>query len=111
MYSVCAFFLKFLNTLFMSHGEKELMMMTTQECNNVTRYYPVFSGVVVAYKRWSLTRGSKYINLTCKLLGLAAALVRSYMNGLKTFENTIEQTTETVLSSHKTTVAAGMIKL
>ena len=42
--------------------------------------------------------------------GDVAALVKSHMNGLQPFESTIEQTTETMLPSHKTITAATMIK-
>ena len=42
------------------------------------------------------------------LLSHVAALVRSHMNGLKPFERTIEQTTETMPPSPKTTTAATM---
>jgi len=40
------------------------------------------------------------------LLSHVAALVRSHMNGLKPFERTIEQTTETMPPSSKTITAA-----
>ena len=43
--------------------------------------------------------------LYAQLLGHVAALVRSHMNGLKPFERTIEQTTETMLPSPKTITA------
>lgn len=42
--------------------------------------------------------------------GHVAALVRSHMNGLKPFESTIEQTTETMPPSHKTIKVTTMIK-
>ena len=37
--------------------------------------------------------------------GDVAALVKSHMNNLQPFESTIEQTTETMLPSHKTITA------
>ena len=40
--------------------------------------------------------------------GHVVALVRSHMNGLKPFERTIEQTTETMLPSPKTKTAAAV---
>ena len=44
----------------------------------------------------------------CVRFSDVAALVRSDMNGLQPFENTIEQTTETMPPSHKTITAAVM---
>ena len=41
-------------------------------------------------------------------MGHAAALIKSHMNGLKPFERTIEQTTETMPPSPKTITAAAM---
>ena len=40
--------------------------------------------------------------------GDVTAFVGSYMNGLQPFESTEEQTTETMLPSHKTITAAAM---
>ena len=40
--------------------------------------------------------------------GDVAVLVGSHMNGLKSFESTIEQTTETMPPSHETITAAAM---
>ena len=45
-----------------------------------------------------------------KIMGYVTALVRSHMNGLLPFENTTEQTTETITPGPKTITAAAMIK-
>ena len=42
--------------------------------------------------------------------GDVSVLVMSHMNGLQPFESTIEQTTETMPSSHKTITAATNMK-
>ena len=44
----------------------------------------------------------------CVIKVYLAALIRSHMSGLRPFESTIKQTTETMPSSHKTTIAAAM---
>ena len=41
------------------------------------------------------------------VLGNVAALIRSHLNGLKSFESTIEQKTETMPPSHKTITTAA----
>jgi len=41
-------------------------------------------------------------------MGHVAVLVKSHVNGLKPFERTIEQTTETMPSSPKTITVAAM---
>ena len=59
-------------------------------------------------------RGLRYADLIAvnviQNYGHVAALVRPHMNGLLSFESTIEQTTETMPSCPKT-ITAGMIKL
>ena len=45
---------------------------------------------------------------TLQYMGHVAGLVRSRINGLQPFESTIEQTTETMSLSPKTTTAATM---
>ena len=41
------------------------------------------------------------LSVSLSLVGHVAALVRSHMNGLRPFENTIEQTTETMPLAQK----------
>ena len=60
------------------------------------------------FRVWRCQTPCSCLNVRSQHFGDVAALVRSRMNGLQPFENTTEQTTETMPPSNKTITAAAM---